>query len=259
MIDVYTTVGAYPWRQVPGVSPEAVLQGMDRTGVKEAWVTHLPSLYWKDPGPGNLELYQLRELQPRLLPVPVLHPGLPLWERELSQAVDRKVPAVRCDPGLLAVAPLGTEMGRMLTAVGEADVVFTATVKLEDGRGRHPLDVAPDLTPAHVRGWVRAHRSTRFVITAADREFIEQVHFGLTPDEAARIWWDISWIWGPPEDHLALLLATVGVDRFLYGSGQPLRLPETPLARLDLLDLSAADRAAIVTGNAARLAARKWT
>jgi hypothetical protein len=143
--------------------------------------------------------------------------------------------------------------------VGEANLVLTATVKLEDSRGRHPLDVAPDLTPAHVRGWVRPNRSTRFVITAADREFIEQVHFGLTPEEARRIWWDISWIWGPPEDHLALLLATVGVDRFLYGSGQPLRLPETPLARLDLLDLSAADRTAIVTGNAARLAARMWS
>jgi uncharacterized protein len=259
VIDVYTTVGAYPWRQVPGTSPEAVLQGMDRTGVKDAWVSHLPSLFWKDPGPGNLELYHLAEGQARFHPVPAIHPGLPLWERELSQAADRKAPAVRCDPGLLGLAPLGGEITRLLAAAGEAGMLVTATVKLEDGRGRHPLDVAPELTPATVRGWVRAHTTTRFLVTAADREFIEQVHFGLTPEEAGRIWWDISWVWGPPEDHLALLLATVGVDRFLYGSGQPLRLPETPLARLDLLDLSAADRVAIVTGNAARLAARKWT
>lgn len=259
MIDVYTTIGAYPWRQVPGTGSDAVLQAMDRTGVRDAWVSHLPSLFWKDPAPGNEELYQAAEAQTRFHPVPVIHPGLPLWEQELVQAVDRKAPAVRCDPGLLGVAPSGGEIGRLHAAAGEANILVTATVKLEDGRGRHPLDVAPDLTPAHVRGWVRLHRSTRFLITAADREFVEQVHFGLTHDEANRIWWDISWIWGPPEDHLALLLATVGADRFLYGSGQPLRLAETPRARLDLLELSASDRAAIVMGTAARLAARKWT
>src|SRR2546427_7246134 len=32
------------------------------------------------------------------------------------------------------------------------------------------------------------------------------------------LWWDISWIWGPPEDHLETLLATVGVDRFVFGT-----------------------------------------
>lgn len=259
MIDVWCTIGAYPWRQVPGTSPEAVLESMARTGVKEGWVSHLPGMFWKDPAPGNQELYQVTEGEARLRPVPVIHPGLPHWERDIRAAVERKAPAVRADPGLLGESALGGEFSRMLSAVGEANLLFTATVKLEDGRGRHPLDVAPDLTTAQVRHWVRQHPGTRFLITAADRDFIEQVHFALTPEEAARIWWDISWIWGPPENHLALLLATVGVDRFLYGSGQPLRLAETPLARLDLLDLPAADRAAIIAGTAARLAAREWS
>jgi predicted TIM-barrel fold metal-dependent hydrolase len=92
------------------------------------------------------------------------------------------------------------------------------------------------------------------VITHADRSFIEEVHYGSTPEEASRVWWDISWVWGPPEDHLEHLLATMGPSRFLFGSGQPLRLPETPAARLDLLALDPADRALIVAGNATALA-----
>jgi hypothetical protein len=40
----------------------------------------------------------------------------------------------------------------------------------------------------------------------------------------------------------------------VFGSGQPLRLPETPVARLDLLDLDAGARAAVESGNARRLA-----
>jgi predicted TIM-barrel fold metal-dependent hydrolase len=129
-------------------------------------------------------------------------------------------------------------------------------VRLEDGRGRHPLDGAPELAPWAVRAWLRHDPRARIVITHAERSFIEEVHYGSTPAEAARAWWDISWAWGPPEDHLELLLATMGASRFLFGSGQPLRLPETPAARLDLLDLAPADRQTITTGNASQLSTR---
>jgi hypothetical protein len=86
-------------------------------------------------------------------------------------------------------------------------------------------------------------------VTHADRPFIEEVHFGSTPGEAERIWWDICWIWGPPEDHLQTLLGTIGASRFVLGTGQPLRLPENAGAKLDLLDISAAGRTAIESGN----------
>jgi uncharacterized protein len=256
MIDVNVFLGAYPWRRLPGTSPEAVLAAMERVGVLEAWVSHLPSLFWKDPAEGNPWLYRTAERLSSFRPVPVVHPGLPAWERDLSEAVARGVPAVRCDPGFLGLPPTGPEMLRLVRAAGDAGVPVMAAVRLEDGRGRHPLDVAPELTPATVRTWVRSHPETRFVVTHAEREFIEQVHFGATPDEASRVWWDISWVWGPPEDHLATLLATVGAARFLFGSGQPLRLAETPLARLELLDLSAGDLRAILTDNATTLARR---
>ena len=82
---------------------------------------------------------------------------------------------------------------------------------------------------------------------------MEEVHFGSTPEEASRIWWDISWVWGPPEDHLEILLRTVGIDRFLFGTGQPLRIPETAIAKLDLLDLPPEQRSAIESGNASSL------
>ena len=93
----------------------------------------------------------------------------------------------------------------------------------------------------------------RLLITHADRSFVEEVHFGSTPEESARIWWDICWIWGPPEDHLETLLRTVGVERFVFGTGQPLRLPENSVAKLDLLDLSTEHRSAIEAENAMAL------
>jgi len=137
----------------------------------------------------------------------------------------------------------------LAAACGAARIPLMLAVRLEDGRQRHPNDVVPELPAAAVRALIRADADLRLLVTHADRGFVEEVHFGSTPEEAARIWWDICWIWGPPEDHLETLLATVGVERFVFGTGQPLRIPENSLAKLDLLDLAADRRAAIESTN----------
>jgi len=253
MIDVNTFIGAYPWRQLPGTEPSDLLAAMDRAGIAEAWVSHLPSLFWKDPSAGNAALFELATRERRLHGVSAIHPGLPHWEEDMVEARARRAVAVRCDPGLLGLSPVGAETIALLRRAGELRLPVLSAVRLEDGRGRHPLDAAPELPAWAVRAWLRSSPLTRVVITHADRGFIEEVHWGSTPEEAARVWWDLSWIWGPPEDDLRHLLAAIGAGRFLFGSGQPLRIPEVPSARLDLLDLSAEDRAAITRRNALAL------
>jgi uncharacterized protein len=255
MIDVNAFLGAYPFRRVPGTSPPAVRDAMSRLGIGRAWVSHLPGLFWRDPTEGNAWLYDAAAAEPAFRAVPAVHPGLPGWERALDEAAAHRVPAVRADPGYLALAPAGPEMRRLARAAGERGIPLLMAVRLEDGRQRHPLDAAPELPPAAVRQLIREHPGVRLVVTHADRGFIEEVHFGATPDEAARLWWDICWLWGPPEDHLALLLRTVGPERFLFGTGQPLRLPENAVAKLDLLDLPPGVRGLILEGNARILAA----
>lgn len=255
-LDVNVFLGAYPFRRVPGTSPDAVVRAMDRVGVDLAWVTHLPGLFWRDPAEGNRWLYETVRREPKLRPVPAVHPGLPGWERTLAEALATRAPAVRCDPTFYGLDPTGAELRRLAGACGEAGMLLMLAVRLEDGRQRHPNDRSPELAAAAVRTLVRSHPAVRLLVTHADRGFVEEVHFGSTQVEAARLWWDISWLWGPPEDHLATVLQTIGVERFVFGTGQPLRLPETSLAKLDLLDLSDHDRALIEQHNAERAEGR---
>ncbi len=196
-IDVSAFLGAYPYRRVPGTSPHALRQAMERAAIDAAWVSHLPSLFWRDPVAGNAWLYETAAVEPRFKPVPAVHPGLSGWEGVLH-------------------------------------------------------DRAPELPAAAVRALLRSDDDVRLIVTHADRAFVEEVHFGSTSEAAARVWWDISWIWGPPEDHLETLLQTIGVERFVFGTGQPLRLPETSVAKLDLLELTGEQRAAIESGNVTR-------
>lgn len=249
-LDVNAFLGAYPYRRVPGTSPDAVLSAMDRVGIDAAWVSHLPGLFWRDPTEGNGWLLETAGRHARFRPVPAVHPELAGWESVLDAARGARAPAVRCDPGFYGIAPAGPAMRALAHACAETGLTLLLSVRVEDGRQRHPNDGAVELPAAAVRALIRSDPSVRLVVTHADRPFVEEVHFGSTPAEAARIWWDISWLWGPPEDHLETLLRTVGSDRFLFGTGQPLRIPENAVAKLDLLDLVPAERAAIESGNA---------
>jgi len=249
--DVNAFLGSYPFRRVPGTSPDALLAAMDRTGINEAWASHLPGIFWRDPSAGNGWLLETASRHPSLRPVLAVHPEIAGWERVLWNATDAGAPAVRCDPTYYGIAPAGPSMRALAAACGRAGIALMLAVRLEDGRQRHPNDHAAELPAAAVRALLRVDSAVRIIVTHADRPFIEEVHFGSTPEEARRAWWDISWIWGPPEDHLETLLDTVGPARFVFGTGQPLRIPENSLAKLDLLDLTPTDRAAVESGNAA--------
>ena len=244
--DVAAFVGGYPFRHIDG-RPDRLLRQMDRLRIERAWVGHLPSFLYKDPRPGNAALGRLvAPHRDRMFPVPTIHPELPHWEDDLLRAREARSPAIRLYPQHSGAAAAVARNAAELT------LPVVLTVRLEDGRQRHPLDVAPDLTAAVVRGLVRGTPTGKFLVTHGERSVVEEVHFGLTPAEAARVLWDISCIWGPPEDHLALLLETVGVERFCLGTGMPLRIPDVPFAKLDLLDAESETARAILSDNVER-------
>jgi hypothetical protein len=208
---------------------------MDRLGVARAWTGHVPSIFYSDAAAGNDELFLLLEAhRERLLPVPAVNPAFPGWERELDRAARERCPAVRTYPSHYAFSASGNRMAELAAACAAAGLELVLTVRLEDPRQRSRLDVAPDLIGADIRAAVRSHHQVHLLVTCADRALVEEVHFGSTPEEAGRIRWDSSAIWGPPEDHLAHLFRTVGRDRFVLGTHFPFRLCESALVKLEL-------------------------
>src|SRR5687768_14654727 len=235
MIDVNTLIGPYPFRFIPHPDPDVLVRVLEREGLEAAWVGHLPSAFYRDPSAGNAQLYTTLQPYKNLRPVPTIRPDWPAWDRALQTARDAGATAVRVYPQLWQLAPGDARLTEFAEACGAAKLALLLTVRFEDLRQRHPLDVAGDLQAAHVRPLARAGKGVRLVVTAASREFIEEIHWGLTPDEQSQVLYDFSWVWGPPEDHLAKLFDTIGSNRFLFGTHWPLRLTQNPRANLDLL------------------------
>ncbi|MEJ7810449.1 MAG: hypothetical protein WKG32_08590 [Gemmatimonadaceae bacterium] len=254
-VDVNTFVGGYPFRHLPHPDAAVLVRVLEREGVKGAWVGHLPSAFYRDPSPGNEALLeQVAPYRGALSAVPTVRPDWPKWERELAAAHDAGAPAVRAYPPQWGLGSSDASMRALAAACGEAGVALLLTVRFEDLRQRHSMDGVGDLPPATIRALARVSEATHLVITAAGRATVEEVHWGLTPEERSRVWWDISWIWGPPDDDLAHLFRTVGAGRFVYGSGWPLRLTQTPRANLDLLPDELAGAALGSVGQIARVA-----
>jgi predicted TIM-barrel fold metal-dependent hydrolase len=234
--DVHTFVGTYPFRHLPHPDPDVLVRVLDREGVDHAWVGHLPSAFLRDPAPGNRSLAKmLAPYRERLRAAPAIRPDWPGWASELSRASEEDAVAIRAYPAQWGLGPGHPALGDLAAACGERGLPLVLTVRFEDARQRHSMDAAPDLAASHVRELARARTGANLIVLGAGRAFIEETHWGLTAMERGTVWWDISWIWGPPEDDLAHLVATVGGDRFLYGSAWPLRLAQTPRANLALL------------------------
>jgi predicted TIM-barrel fold metal-dependent hydrolase len=211
---------------------------MQREGIGQAVVGHLSAPWHRSCTDVNDQLVRMiAPHAPVLFAAATIIPGWPGWEREVQRVANNGAVAARIYPnhwghGGRYDTALLTDFMEACSAAG---LTVLQTVRFEDARQRHALDVAADLSAAQVRLLVRAHDHGRVVLCCAGRGLIEEIHWSLTPGERERIWYDISWIWGPPQDDLAHLLAKVGHDRFLFGSMWPLRLVQTPFANLNLL------------------------
>lgn len=241
-VDVAALIGPYPFRDIPHSEPEVLIRVLDREEIAHAWVGHLPSAFHRDPHYGNLTLY--RELGPhrtRLHPSPAVRPDWPGWQTELARAADESARAIRVYPAHWGLGPDHPALVELATACASRKLPVILTVRFEDARQRHAIDVAGDLPAATIRGLARAGTGARIVVVAAGRGLIEEVHWGLTPSERELVFYDTSWIWGPPEDDFAHLLRALGAARFVYGTGWPMRLAQVTRANLALLphDLSA--------------------
>ena len=249
-IDLAAFVGSYPFRHLEHTSPEWLVHQMDRLEIERAWTGYLPAFLYRDPGPSLAALERVLEPhRDRLLPVPTVHPGLPDWRRDLERTVDIGAPAVRLYPNYQGLDADDNVLADAVREAAERHVAVVLTVRFEDARQRHSLDDVVDLSAAAVRAAARSAPQAKIVVSGAGRDFVEEVHFGLTPSEAGRVLWDISWIQGAPSDDLEVVLDTVGVRRFAIGTGMPLRIPDNVFAKLDLLELSREQRDAILSGN----------
>ncbi len=239
-VDVSAWIGPYPFREVPHPDPDVLVRVLARERVERAWVGWLPSAWQRDPTSGNARL--LKALEPHrdvLDPAPAVRPDWPGWEWELDRMVAAGATSIRAYPAQWGLGAGHAALTALASACAARQVALHLTVRFEDLRQRHTHDVAGDVAAATVRSLARAGTGCTLIVSGAGREMIEEVCWGLTPDERSRVWCDFGWVWGPPEEQFAQLVRTLGPSRFVLGTQWPLRLVQQSRALISLLPAEA--------------------
>lgn len=211
VIDAHRLIGPVPFDDLPSdPGPE-----MDRLGIDQACVTHTLSLY-SDAQAGNEALLRLDD--PRLIPVPVVVPGVTgaSAPAELHEVLGWNVRMIRLCPERHRFDLTGPIALRWLAALG--------------------LSVAIDLeetSPAQLRTLLERLPEQRVLLLNPGYRRLRAVAELMA--ETRRLWLEIGTV--NTQGGVEWLAHRFGVDRLVFGTGAPIADDCGPRFLLDHLDL----------------------
>ncbi len=247
MIDVNAYTGNWPFRPLPGSTPEELHALLNAEGIGKALVSPIEGIFYDDPQLANDKLCESLRDFPNFMPVAVLNPKLSNWQRNLDVCCEKySVRAVKLYPNYHHYDLAGDDAIPLLEAAAERDVPIIVQLRVQDVRAQTPLGRAPDVDVVKAINAARSHPNTRFVIGS--------IRYGEAQGKADEImeltnlWIDISHV--EYTDGLRLLIQRYGTRQLLFGTHAPFFVARSAILKLREAELSQEEHAAITRNNA---------
>jgi predicted TIM-barrel fold metal-dependent hydrolase len=217
IIDFNSYIGQWPFRRLCARTACEILKWMDKNGVDVAVVSSLNSVFYNDPHEGNLELMEeVNQHSERFVPLAVLNPRYPGWEKDMEECISRGFRGIRLYPQYHNYALTDEECLRLVKKASEKNLVISIPVRLRDGRGRHWMDLARDIELGELERLAEKSNGAKIVVLeargAADSPLIKHpnVYFEISRMNA---------VFG----EIDRLIELAGDSRVVFGSGFPLK------------------------------------
>lgn len=243
-IDVNAHFGQWQYWDVPDKTPEDLVALMDRNGIERAACMSLRGLLldWRQ---GNAETLAAAEKQPhRLVPIATVGPFLEGDGDELRRLVDAGVRGVRLYPAFHNY-PLGGEfVDEICAAAADCGVpVILPTRPMMNWRFKA-------VAIEDIGGVVERHPATTFLMSGPNY-LVEYQAMVKLMRRCSNVAYEISCLQG--FESVAKLVAEVGAERVLFGTGAVLQNPACNVAKLDGAKIASEQRRMIEYDNAIRL------
>ena len=234
-IDACAYLGHYPFRKVERITAAELAQDLDARGIACAVVSSLPAVYYRDARDGNLDLF--REIAPyrdRPIPAavgnPVYNEAIPDLERYVKEFGCREIRLFPRQHGYSLSDPRVTAYLRACAALG---VPVAFPLWLEDPRQAAPMDITQTLTPAEVKAAAEAVPEVTLVLHNGDMAGFAAA---LQPlERSGAVYYDFGRADPLYLNGLRGLIESVGTDRLLFATSQPLQYPEAAMIRMAFL------------------------
>jgi predicted TIM-barrel fold metal-dependent hydrolase len=251
IIDANAYLGIWAFRKLPVTKAKELLSLMDKTGIDKAVVSSINSVLYRNCEAGNAELLdEVKLSSKRLIPLVTINPAYAGWQKDFENAVKNKsVAGIRAYPNYHNYPAEGSAMKELTQRCAKAGLLLFLSVQFEDWRQRHFLDRVTNISGEQVRFLIQETPKLKTVVTNAEGSLIQEIIFGLTKDEAERVYFDNTFIWGPPTNELQRLVNSIGHKHFVFGSHMPFRIPQASLKRIESLEIEEPARKMILGNN----------
>lgn len=252
IIDTNAYLGPYAFRQLRHNTPAELLRLMDRKGIDKAMVSSAIAITYRNTQPANEELAAAtRPHRDRLIPFAVINPFYAGWRDDLK--------ACREELGFrgLRLYPKWHHYGlsdacclELVNTAARWDLPISIPLRVEDYRQRSWLVDVPDLAPAELVPLLKACPKGRFLLLNG-LGYAGSLLGQKGPDVPPNFWIEISRASAVLANEIGLLIAKLGAERVVFGTGMPFNYPDPALVKLEVLDASPEDKEKIRWKNAA--------
>lgn len=254
IIDANAYLGHFAFRPLRHNTAGELLRLMDQKRIDKAAVSSASAITYRNTQAGNEELAaEVKAHRDRLIPLAVINPFYAGWKDdlaichgELGMKGLRLYPkwhnynlADRCCLDLIAAA---TKLG----------MPISIPIRAEDARQRSWLADVPDIPLPELEALVKACPKARFI-------FVNGAGFTSSPlgkkdDQLpANYAIEISRLSALMANEIGQLIAALGAERVVFGTGMPFNYPDPALLKLEVLDARDDAKENIRWRNAARL------
>lgn len=254
MIDVNAYLGHFAFRQLRHNTAAGLLALMDRKRIQRAVVSSAAAITYRNSQAGNQEVAaEIARHRDRLMGAAVLNPAYAGWRDDLKICHEEfGMKALRLYPrwhNYRLTDPVCLELVRAAAARGMA---ISIPIRVEDRRQQSWLVDIPNVDYNEIAALIRAVPRAHFILMNGNG-FTGSVLGRKNNGLGANYSIEICLLTALIGNELGQLIENLGEDRLLFGTGMPFHYPDPALAKIEVLDASAAVKEKIRRGNAMRI------
>ena len=254
IIDCNVLIGNWAFRRLPNVDFMSVREILSNAGIARAIAGSLDAVLFRNVQDGNEILYEnVAEHRDFFVPAATIDPTYARWEKDYKQAIQERVVAIRIYPEYNNWNILDERAVELYEACIEDNLILILTTEMEDVRQRHYIDKPNDWKGGEVRQLIEKTNKLRILVVNARAERIREIALTLSNEKRKQVFFDVSALWGPFVDDIALCVTQIGIDRFVFGSHAALKTPETAVTKLRLSKIPERDKIQIYSENIKQL------
>ncbi|MCC6590138.1 MAG: amidohydrolase family protein [Bryobacterales bacterium] len=254
MIDVNAYLGHFAFRQLRHNTAGQLLRLMDKKRIEKAVVSSASAITYRSAHSGNEEVAaDIREHRDRLIGGAVLNPGYAGWRDDLKECHEKwGMKALRMYPHWHNYKLTDPAAMELIHAATERGMAITIPVRVEDRRQQSWLVDIADVSPVEIAAAIKAAPQAKFIVMngpGLGGSILGQKNNGLPPNYAI----EISLLAVEISNEVGKLVENLGEDRVVFGTGMPFHYPDPAITKLEILDVPAAVKEKIRSGNVRRI------